>query len=511
MTEFKLLINGRLVDGKGSTDVLNPATEMVVAQCPRASHEQLDQAVAAAREAFPAWKASGHDRRRAALAAIADRIEEHAETLARLLTLEQGKPLTAAQAEVAGTAAFFRYFSAVEVTDEVLVDEPGQRVEVRHVPLGVIGAIVPWNYPLQLMAFKVPVALLVGNTVVLKPAATTPLATLKFAELAADLLPDGVLNVIADANDLGAAMSSHPGIDKISFTGSTETGRRVMAGAAPTLKRLTLELGGNDAAIVLDDIDIDRTVPALFESAFTNSGQVCIAIKRLYVHETIYDQVCDRLAVLANEAVVGDGLEQGTLFGPIQNKAQYDRVIDLIDDARACGTIIAGSVPDGSGYFVRPTIVRDIEDGTRLVDEEQFGPVLPVIRFAREDDVVSRANASAFGLGASIWSGSLERAMAVADQIEAGTVWINKHLDLSPAIPFGGTKQSGLGTELGREGVGEFTQVKVLNVASCFMPELSVGRISGTCALTEADAGSDAAKNFGSNGPTDIPRPSLQR
>lgn len=465
MTEFKLLINGRLVDGDSSMDVINPASEMVVAQCPRASHDQLDQAVAAARIAFPAWKASGYDQRRTALAAIADRIDEENEALARLLTLEQGKPLAAAQAEVAGTAAFFRHFSTVDMADEVLVDEPGQRVEVRHVPLGVVGAIVPWNYPLQLMAFKVPVALLTGNTVVLKPAATTPLATLKFAELVADLLPPGVLNVIADANDLGAAMSSHTGIDKISFTGSTETGRRVMAGAAPTLKRLTLELGGNDAAIVLDDIDIDRIAPALFASAFANSGQVCIAIKRLYVHEAIYDQVCDRLAALANEAVVGDGLEQGTQFGPIQNKMQYDRVRDLIEDARAQGSIIAGSVPEGPGYFIRPTIVRDIEDGARLVDEEQFGPVLPIIRFAQEQEAVSRANASPFGLGASVWSGSLDRATAIADQIDAGTVWINKHLDLSPTIPFGGTRQSGLGTELGREGVHEFTQIKVLNAA----------------------------------------------
>lgn len=465
MTEFKLLINGRLVEGDSSMDVLNPATEKVVAQCPRASYDQLNQAVAAARWAFPAWKAYGYDRRRAMLAAIADRIDQQSEVLARLLTLEQGKPLTAALSEVAGTAAFFRHFSTVDVADEVLVDEPGQRVEVRHVPLGVVGAIVPWNYPLQLMAFKVPVALLTGNTVVLKPAATTPLATLKFAELISDLLPAGVLNVIADANDLGAAMSSHPGIDKISFTGSTETGRRVMAGAAPSLKRLTLELGGNDAAIVLDDIDMDRAVPALFASAFANSGQVCIAIKRLYVHDAIYDEVCDRLAALATAAVVGDGFEQGTQFGPIQNKAQYDRVKDLIEDARACGSIIAGSVSEGPGYFVRPTIVRDIKDGSRLVDEEQFGPVLPIIRFACEEDAVASANASPFGLGASIWSSSLDRATAIADQIDSGTVWINKHLDLNPAIPFGGTKQSGLGTELGHEGVREFTQIKVVNAA----------------------------------------------
>jgi acyl-CoA reductase-like NAD-dependent aldehyde dehydrogenase len=338
---------------------------------------------------------------------------------------------------------------------------------LQHRPLGVVGAIVPWNFPLLLMAFKLPPALLTGNTVVLKPAATTPLATLLFGEIVQTIFPAGVVNVIADENDLGAAMSCHPGIDKISFTGSTGTGRRVMANAAPTLKRLTLELGGNDPAIVLDDADPKQVAPKLFDAAFANSGQVCVAIKRLYVHDAIYDEICDELAALAKRAIIGNGLAQGTQFGPLQNKAQFDLVCELIEDARVHGAVIAGGeVAEGPGYFIHPTIVRDISDGTRLVDEEQFGPVLPVIRYSDTQAMIARANSSPFGLGASVWSSDPDRAYAVANEINAGTVWVNKHMDLAPTIPFGGVKQSGLGLELGDDGLKEFTQLRVINVAA---------------------------------------------
>ncbi len=466
MGSFKLLIDGKLVDGDAVSDVINPATEEAVAPCPRASKAQLDQAVAAAKAAFPAWAATPIEARRTALVAMADAIQANAPELARLLTQEQGKPIAAATGEVYGAAAFFRYFATLDLPPKILDDGPHRKVEVRRRPLGVVGAIVPWNFPIILMAFKVPAALLAGNTLVLKPAATTPLSTLRFAELVKDLVPPGVLNVIADNNDLGGALTAHPDVRKISFTGSTETGKKVMAGAADALKRITLELGGNDAAIVLGDVNPEEAAGKIFDAAFQNSGQVCIAVKRAYVHESIYDRMCDELARLADAAVIGEGLQQGVQFGPLQNKMQYDKVLGVIEDARKTGKIIAGGVtPEGKGYFIRPTIVRDIEDGTRLVDEEQFGPVLPVIKIKDGEDALARANASLYGLGGSIWSNDLDMAYDLAGRMESGTVWINKHAELDPGVPFGGAKFSGLGTELGEAGLAEFTQSQVINMA----------------------------------------------
>ncbi|WP_422363219.1 aldehyde dehydrogenase family protein [Pyruvatibacter mobilis] len=463
---YKLLIGGNLVDGDSTMDVINPATEAVFTQAPRASEAQLNDAVAAAKAAFPAWAATPIDERRKVITAIADAVEANYEDFARLLTEEQGKPLQDATGEVLGTVAFMRYFAGLDMPVKVLDDSEGRRVEAHRKPLGVIGAIVPWNFPMILMAFKLPPALLAGNTVVLKPAPTTPLTTLKLAGLMKDIVPAGVVNVITDANDLGAPLTAHPDIRKVSFTGSTSTGAKVMAGAANLLKRITLELGGNDAGIVLDDVNPKETAPQLFQSAFQNSGQVCIAMKRLYVHESIYDEMCAELAKLAEDAIIGDGLEQGTQLGPLQNKMQYDKVKDLIEDARKDGQIIAGgTTPDQKGYFIRPTIVRDISDGTRLVDEEQFGPVLPVIKYSDPEDAVARANASPYGLGGSVWSKDTDRAYALADKMDAGTIWVNKHAELDPMIPFGGSKMSGVGTELGADGLEEFTQLKIINMA----------------------------------------------
>ncbi len=464
--EYRLLIGGNLVDGDSTMDVVNPATEDVITKAPRASEAQLNDAVAAAKAAFPAWAETPIEQRRTVINAIANAIEAEAEDFARLLTQEQGKPLPDATGEVLGTVAFMRYFATLDMPVKVLDDNEGRRVEAHRKPLGVIGAIVPWNFPMILMAFKLPPALLAGNTLVLKPAPTTPLTTLKLAGILKEIVPAGVVNVITDANDLGAPLTAHPDIRKVSFTGSTATGAKVMEGAAKLLKRVTLELGGNDAGIVLDDVDPKEAAPQLFQSAFQNSGQVCIAMKRLYVHESIYDEMCAELAKLAEEAIIGDGLEQGTQLGPLQNKMQFDKVKDLIEDARGSGNIIAGgTTPDQKGYFIRPTIVRDIEDGTRLVDEEQFGPVLPVIKYSDADDAVARANASPYGLGGSVWAKDTDRAYALADKMDAGTIWVNKHAELDPMIPFGGSKMSGVGAELGADGLEEFTQLKIINMA----------------------------------------------
>ena len=466
MKGYNLLINGEMVAGTSTMPVLNPATEEVLTDCPRSSEEQLNQAVQAAKNAFSSWSQTQIQERKEIVLKIADIVEANAQELAQILTEEQGKPIGDATGEVYGMAAFCRYFASLDLPVKLIEDSDGRKVEAHRTPLGVVGAIVPWNFPLILLAFKLPPALIAGNTIVIKPAPTTPLSTLRVAELIKDVAPPGVINVITDLNDLGAALTAHPDVRKISFTGSTATGAKVMAGAAGLLKRITLELGGNDAGIVLNDVDPKEAAPKLFNSAFQNTGQVCIAMKRLYVHEDIYDEMCDELATLANETVIGNGLEQGTKLGPLNNKMQFDKVKELIEEAKTDGNVIAGGeVPDQPGYFIRPTIVRDIEEGSRLVDEEQFGPVLPVMKFSDEEDAVERANATQWGLGGSVWSSDLDKAYALAEKMEAGTIWINKHSELDPTIPFGGSNQSGLGKELGAEGLEEFTQLKIINMA----------------------------------------------
>lgn len=463
---YKLLINGELVSGDQTMEVLNPATETMLALCPRASEAQLDAAVAAAKAAFPAWSLTTIEKRRRLLQQLADAIDADRDGFARLLTQEQGKPLTEATAEITYTAAFIRHLGSLELSSRLLDDSDSRRVEMRRRPLGVVAAIIPWNFPVLIIAFKMPLALLAGNTIVIKPAPTTPLTALRFGELCATIFPPGVVNVITDLNDLGGRLSSHPDVAKVSFTGSTETGKKVMASAASSIKRITLELGGNDAAIVLPDVDVKTAASGIYHAAMMNAGQVCLAIKRVYAHSSIYDELCRELATLADDAVVDDGLAQGAQIGPLQNKAQFEKVKGFLDDARSNGTIIAGGqVLDRPGYFVRPTIVKDISDGTRIVDDEQFGPILPVIAYDDASDAVARANASPWGLGGSVWGKDRDTAYDVACQMECGTAWINKHLDFGPDIPFGGAKQSGLGVEFAEEGLAEFTQIQIINEA----------------------------------------------
>jgi acyl-CoA reductase-like NAD-dependent aldehyde dehydrogenase len=466
MDAFHLLIAGKPVAGASTFNVMNPATEEVLAACPRANLAQLNEAVAAAKAAFPTWAATPLKGRSRLLLELADALGGRSDDLARLLTQEQGKPLLAAREEIGETIDTLRIFAAMDLPLKVLEETDSARIVQQRTPLGVVAAITPWNFPIVLLAIKLAPALLAGNTVVIKPAATTPLTTLRVGEICARIFPAGVVNVIADMNDLGDALTSHPHVAKVTFTGSTATGRKVMASVAGTLKRLTLELGGNDAAIVLDDVDPRAIAPKLFQAAMVNSGQVCLAAKRVYVPDSLYDAVCAELAKLAESAVVGNGLDAGTQFGPVQNKMQFDKVQGFIAEARERGKVIAGGTPvEGRGYFIRPTIVRDIADDARLVREEQFGPVLPVLRYSDLDEVIARANSTEYGLGASVWSADPERAYEVALRIDAGTVWVNKHLDLPPNIPFGGAKQSGLGTEMGQEGLEEFTQAKIINIA----------------------------------------------
>ena len=466
MREFKLLIDGELVDGASTLDVINPATGKVLTKCPRASAEQAEQAIAAAKKAFPAWSAKPWKERSALLLNIADALEGAIDELSPLLTREQGKPRFGADFEVHESARIIRTFAAMELPDTVLHSGPdGRAVETRS-PLGVVAAIVPWNFPLILLANKLAPGLLTGNTMILKPAPTTPLTALRVGEICRRLLPPGVVNTLVDQNDLGALLTQHRAIAKVAFTGSTATGRKVMASSAETLKRLTLELGGNDAAIVLDDADPAEVVPKIFMGAMSNSGQICAAIKRVYVADAIYDAVCEQLAQLAKSAVVGDGMEEGTQFGPIQNKWQFEKVKSYLEEARARGNVIAGGAPlDRPGYFIAPTIVRDMPDDSRLVQEEQFGPVLPVMRYSDINDAIARANSSEYGLCASVWGKDSQRAFDVARRMQSGTVWVNKTLDIDPRYAFRGAKQSGIGAELGVAGLEEYTQAKVINLA----------------------------------------------
>lgn len=459
------------IDGRGETsptsfDVINPATGQAFARCPDASSAQLDSAVHAARTAFPAWRALGVDERRQHLRRFAQALREQVEELVPLLVREQGKPLAAARAELSHTPVQIERLCELDVRDEVLRDNDKGRVELRYRPLGVVGIITPWNVPISIAAGRITQALLTGNTAVQKPSPYTPLTTLRVGEIVRETLPPGVLNIVAGGDMVGPWMTAHPGIDKIAFTGSVATGKKVLASAASNLKRVTLELGGNDAAIVLDDVDIEKVAPAIFWAAFANCGQICLAIKRLYVHDSIYEPFCQALADIARNVNVGDGLDPAVQIGPIQNRMQYEKVLGFLEDTRRVGARIlaGGNAIDRPGYFVQPTIVADIKEGTRLVDEEPFGPILPVIRFADVDDAIRRANDTRYGLGGSVWTNDLTRGADIASRLEAGTTWVNQHSLPDPHIPFGGVKESGLGREYSVLGLKSYMEAQVINL-----------------------------------------------
>lgn len=465
-TSYTMTIGGQAVSGATSFEVLNPATGQVIGSAPDCTPEQLDAAVAAARKAFPAWSATPIEKRREALLAIAGVLGGNVEELKRLLTSEQGKPHEGAMGDILGGAYWCQATSTLEIPEKVVEESAERHGITRHVPIGVVGAIAPWNFPIILAMFKVAPALLAGNTVVLKPSPFTPLTTLRMGELLRGVLPDGVLNIVTGGDSLGPWMTSHPGIDKISFTGSSATGRKVMASAAETLKRVTLELGGNDAAIVLPDVDVAEVAEKLFWAAFGNSGQICIATKRMYVHKDIYEPLKTAIVDYAKTVKMGDGAEQGTQLGPINNKLQYERVLDLIADSKAKGYkfLMGGDVSPAPGYFVPITIIDNPPENSRIVQEEQFGPILPLLSFDTLEEAIDRANASPYGLGASIWTADEAKALDISSRIAAGTVWINETQHLSPLGAFGGHKQSGLGSEGALEGLLEYTNTQTVYI-----------------------------------------------
>lgn len=459
-----LLVDGELVSGFTDSEVIDPSDERAFDTCPCADAGQVEAAIAAGVRGLQQWRAVSFEGRGTVLARLADALEARSGEFARLLTREQGKPLREARWEIGGSIAVLRAFSQAGVEPETLRADEDRLITRHWTPLGVVAAITPWNAPVIQLIAKLAPALMTGNVVIAKPAPSTPLTSLLLGEIARDIVPPGVFQVLAGGNEIGAMLACHPDVAKVSLTGSTATGRKVMGSGASTLKRLTLELGGNDAAIMLEDADIDTVAPQIFHAATFNAGQICFAAKRVFAPASKYDALCAALARCAQNAVVDDGIKEGTQIGPIQNRAQYDKLLGYLADAHSSGNVIAGGAPlERQGYFIAPTVVRDIADDAALVREEQFGPIIPVLSYDGLDEVVARANATEYGLGATIWGRDLEAAMSVARRLDTGTVWINDFLAVTPDVPVSPARQSGLGVENGVEGLREYMQPHVVN------------------------------------------------
>ncbi len=471
MKEYPMYIGGKAVSTDHTFEVINPATSEPFARCSAGTAEHVDLAVQAAQEAFISWGKKSDDERRAGCMALADALEANMKELMELVTMESGKPFEGLNGvgsgmEVGGSIGWTRATASFELPVELIQDNDEARIEVHRKPLGVVGSITPWNWPLLIAIWHVIPAIRAGNTVVIKPSSFTPVATTRMVELANQVLPAGVLNIVTGEGGVGSALTKHPGVSKIVFTGSTPTGRRIMEASAANLKRLTLELGGNDAGIVLPDVNVKEIASKLFGVSFHNNGQTCAALKRLYVHEDIHDELAQEIAQIAKETIVGNGLNEGTQLGPVQNADQLKVVEDLAASVEAQGgTIVAGGNKiAGNGYFFEPTIVTGLTNGSRLVDEEPFGPILPIIKFSTIEEAVRLANDSENGLGGSVWSNDIDKASKIAMQLECGTSWVNEHGAIQPDAPFGGVKQSGFGVEFGTQGLKEFTHIQTLKV-----------------------------------------------
>ena len=463
---YRQLIDGNLIDGARTVEVVDPALATAFAEAPVADETQVLAAVAAAKRSFPGWSAKSYEERGSVLSRVADAIEGRAEEIARLVVREQGKPLADSRGDVEVAIAFTRYFAGWRPSREVLRDDDSAYIELVRKPIGVVAAILPWNFPFFQAMYKIAPALLTGNTVVCKPSPTTPLNALLLGELLATLVPSGVVNILGDDGLVGPMLTAHPEVAKVSFTGSTVNGKRVMASAADSLKRLTLELGGNDAAIVLADADVAKAASSIFDWAFLNAGQVCINIKRIFVHSSIKEEFDSELAKRAKSIKVGPGLAPETQMGPVQNGKQFDAARRALKLAHEAGTVLAGGqTVDGRGYFVQPTVVTDVDDDNPLVAEETFGPIRTTFAYDDVEEAIKRANATPYGLGNSVWGTDLASAAKVAEQLESGSVWVNQHFAVAPDVPFGGRKRSGMGCEFGLDGLRELTDIQVINVS----------------------------------------------
>lgn len=453
----------------GGREAIDPATREVIANVPTATAEELEDAVNRAEAAQVAWGKLPHAERSDYLNKAADAIEASAEALAVLLSREQGKPLNGPNArfEVGACVGWLRANAAFELEPEVIVEDDNIRSEMHYDPIGVVGAISPWNWPMMISIWQWAPSLRMGNTVVAKPASSTTLSVLGLAAVMNEVLPADVLNVVPANSKVGAAISSHPKIGKVMFTGSTEVGKIVARDAADSIARLTLELGGNDAGIVLPGTDVKAIAEGLFWGAFINTGQTCAAMKRLYVHEDDYDATVAALVEVAKSMPMGNGLDENNVLGPLQNKGQYEVVSKLVDAARDSGaTILLGGNPEENqpGFFYPTTLVGDIDNDNPLVAEEQFGPALPIIKYSTVEQAIEWANGVDVGLGSSVWGADSAKALEVAKQLEAGTTWINGHGGVDPRVPFGGAKSSGYGLEFGDAGLKAVAQPHVITI-----------------------------------------------
>ncbi|GKT41810.1 putative aldehyde dehydrogenase fus7 [Colletotrichum spaethianum] len=448
--DFVQIINGEPSATQRTRHGINPANLKPKEEVPVASRDDVDRAVAAAQAAFKTWSKFPYDKRRKAVLAYADAIDGLRSQFRDLLISEQGKP---ADAETDSAISWIRGMANIQLPEDVVEDSETRTIITRYTPLGVVGAIIPWNFPLLLATGKIAPALLTGNVIIVKPSPFTPYCGLKLVELAQQFFPPGVVQSLSGDDDLGPWLTSHPGIDKISFTGSTTTGRLVMQSASKTLKRVTLELGGNDPAIVFPDIDVDKV-----------AEKICLNLKRIYVHERIFEEFKESLVKHVRGYNLGDGSQKGVTHGPLQNSMQYERVKTFFSDIKSQGWKVAvgGEVDTSQGYFITPTIIDRPPEKSRIVVEEPFGPIVPLLSWKDEDEVIDRANDTAMGLGASVWTNDLEKAARVAKQIQAGNVRVNTHFDLSPLAPFAGHKESGIGAEWGANGLKGFCNVQTL-------------------------------------------------
>jgi acyl-CoA reductase-like NAD-dependent aldehyde dehydrogenase len=466
-----VLIGGRLVSGRGRPfEVVNPANEETIAEVAAADEAQVGEAVRAARSAFPSWKKTPAPERGAMLHALAAWITDNTDELATTLTNEGGKPLVENKDEMGWSAAccdFYAEIGRMERGRVVPSGEEGQLNLVVQEPYGVVAAIVPWNYPILLLMWKLAPALAAGNTVVVKPSPYTPLSTLRLAEGFAEIFPEGVINVVNGDADVGHALTSHPDVSLIAFTGSVETGKRVMQTAAVSLKKVHLELGGKDAFIVCEDSDIEIAAKGAVWAAYLNSGQVCTSAERFYIAPQIYDDFLDAFVTETKALVVGDPMKDETDIGPLVRSVQREKVEAQLAAARGSGArILHGGDRSGNekGYFLTPAVVVDVEDSMQVMSEETFGPVAPIARVGSLDEAIARANDSPYGLGANVYTRRLDYMLKAMEELEAGTVWFNDPLTDNEAAPFGGMKASGNGRELGTEGLDDFRQAKHVHI-----------------------------------------------
>ncbi len=468
MNTYSFTINGEAISSPQSFEVKNPATGELLGYAPISNADQVDQAVATAKASQITWAAKSEEERKSILMQVAQVLTDNTEYLAHWITKEQGKPLAGPGSlfEMQACVGWTQVPASLDLPVEVVFEDDSRRDELHRKPIGVVAAIAPWNWPLMIAIWQIIPALRAGNTVVIKPSEYTTIGTLEMVRLMNTVLPAGVLNSVSGAGNIGAMLVEHQDVDKIMFTGSASTARKIIEASGGNMTRLTLECGGNDPAVILPGTDMSTKAGDLFWGSFINMGQTCACAKRLYVHEDDYDSVVTALDTVAGQMPMGSGMEEGIVLGPIQNQMQFDKVNDLVEDAKTNGASIirGGKAIEGAGYFYPITLVGDIDNGSRLVDEEQFGPVLPIIKYRDLDEAIRKANDTRTGLGASVWGDDLEEAARVASRIEAGTVWINQHGAIHPMVPFGGVKESGYGVEFGVEGLKSVTQPQIISI-----------------------------------------------